>query len=94
MAFKRLFDNDIGMAIVSLILGLGLASLFRKECRGESCEIKLAPDYEQIHGKTFKFGEKCYVFNPISVPCTKNVVMSDHGTTNEYSLINTKIDTK
>ena len=37
MNFKRLFHSEVGKNIISIILGLGLATLFRKVCHDKNC---------------------------------------------------------
>lgn len=63
MNFKRLIHSDIGRIIISILLGLGLATLFRKVCNDRSCIIFKAPQLNKIKGQIFKFGKKCYKFN-------------------------------
>ena len=63
MNLKRLIHSDIGRIIISILLGLGLATLFRKVCNDRSCMIFKAPQLNKIKGQVFKYGEKCYKFN-------------------------------
>ena len=37
MHFERLVQSDTGKAIISILLGLGLAALFKKTCKGRKC---------------------------------------------------------
>ena len=75
----RIFTNilksrDIKI-VFSIIWGLGLASLFRRVCKGRDCIIYRAPSPEYIKGKTFEFNDKCYNYVPKLVKCQgKNVV--------------------
>ena len=63
MNLRRLIYSDIGRIIISILLGLGLATLFRKVCNDRSCMIFKAPQLNKIKGQIFKFGKKCYKFN-------------------------------
>ena len=63
MNLKRLIHSDIGRIIISILLGLGLATLFRKVCNDRSCMIFKAPQLNKIKGQVFKFEKKCYKFN-------------------------------
>ena len=63
MYFKRLIYGEPGKIIISIILGLGLATLFRKVCKDRDCIIFRAPDIKKIHNQIFKFEEKCYKFS-------------------------------
>ena len=41
--------------IISIILGFGLATLFRKVCRGKDCVIIKGPKLSSVKDKIFKF---------------------------------------
>ena len=58
--------------IFSFILGLGLVSLCKPECRGDECRIQKAPPYEEVKTSTYQLGQVCYQFHaePISCPTT------------------------
>jgi hypothetical protein len=76
MNFRRLFHSDVGKNIVSVILGLGLATLFRKVCNDKNCIQFNGPIIGDIEDKTFKHGDKCYKYSTQSDKCdsTKRVV--------------------
>ena len=40
--------TDIGKIILSIILGIGLASLFRKSCESRNCLKFYAPSFKEI----------------------------------------------
>ena len=61
--------NDIGRIIISIIWGFGLATLFRKICKGKKCIILKAPEPNQIKKNIYKFDNKCYKFKPINIKC-------------------------
>ena len=48
---------------MSAILGFGLATLFRTVYTDRNCIVFQAPPLDEIEGKTFKHGEKCYKLN-------------------------------
>jgi len=76
MNFRRLFTSEIGKNIISIILGLGLATLFRKVCNEKNCIRFNGPIITDIEDKTFKHGEKCYKYSAQSDKCdsTKRVI--------------------
>ena len=37
---NKLLNTEVGQRIVSIILGLGLASIFRKVCSNNNCLVK------------------------------------------------------
>ena len=65
----RIMSSKMGINVISIILGLGLASLFRKVCRGKDCVIIKGPELSSIKDKIFRFDEKCYTYEPIATSC-------------------------
>lgn len=61
-----------GRIIVSVILGLGLASIFRKACNDRTCMTFYAPPPSSINEKVYKFDGKCYKFVPKAKPCERS----------------------
>ena len=62
MNLRRLLYSDIGKYIISILLGLGLATLFRKVCKDRNCIVFKAPNIQKIKNQIFKFENKCYKF--------------------------------
>jgi len=52
-----------------MLLGFGLATLFRQVCVGKNCTIFNAPPVEEIDGETYKFDDLCYEFHKNAVKC-------------------------
>jgi hypothetical protein len=67
--FKRLLHTSIGKGFISIMLGLGLASLFRKVCKDKDCIVFSGPVISEIQDKTFKYGKECYTYTPETAPC-------------------------
>tara|TARA_B100001250_G_C19638390_1_gene717076 strand:+ start:338 stop:577 length:240 start_codon:yes stop_codon:yes gene_type:complete len=72
MYLKRLIYGEPGKIIISIILGLGLATLFRKVCKDRDCIIFRAPDINKIQNQIFKFEGKCYKFSEEIERCDSN----------------------
>ena len=72
MNFKRLLNSSLGKIIISIMLGLGLATLFRKVCKDKNCITFKGPILGEIDGKIYKHGEKCFSYNAKSTPCDIN----------------------
>jgi hypothetical protein len=72
MYLRRLIYGDVGKIIISIILGLGLATLFRKVCKDRDCIIFKAPDIKKIQNQIFKFDKKCYKFEENIEKCNNN----------------------
>lgn len=71
MELKRFFYTDTGKIIISIILGLGLASLFRIPCKGKKC-LSFKGLKKQDLNKTYKYGDKCFNYSIDPVVCGVN----------------------
>ena len=72
MNLKRLIYSDVGKIVISIILGLGLATLFRKVCKERNCLVFHAPKLDKIKNQVFKFKDKCYKFEEEIEKCNEN----------------------
>ena len=72
MYLRRLIYGDVGKVVISIILGLGLATLFRKVCKDRDCIVFKAPDVKKIKNQIFKFQGKCYKFEENIEKCSNN----------------------
>jgi hypothetical protein len=55
--------------LISLVLGFGIAAIFRPLCKGPDCVILRGPPISEIRGAVYQFGTKCVEFVPKAVPC-------------------------
>jgi hypothetical protein len=67
--FNNILDNKQGKIILSIIWGLGLASLFRKACKGRKCIVIQAPNIKETTSNIYSFDNKCYKFVTESTSC-------------------------
>jgi len=76
MYLDKFVHSSTGKIVMSIILGIGLATIFRTVCTGKRCRIIAAPPMDDIDGQTYKFDNKCYKMEKQAVKCdkTKNVV--------------------
>ena len=77
MNFKRLLHTKIGVIFISIILGFGLATLFRKVCTDKNCIRFKGPVISDVVGKTYKHGEKCYNYEIYPTTCNSNKKIID-----------------
>jgi hypothetical protein len=70
--FGKFVHSKAGNIIMSILIGFGLATLFRSVCKDKDCIIFQAPPLEEINGKTYKFDNKCYKYVPVSTKCDTN----------------------
>lgn len=68
-ALRNVLRSRNGRIIFSIIWGFGLASLFKRVCKGRGCIIYRAPPPSDIKGKTFKFNKRCYQYTPRPISC-------------------------
>jgi hypothetical protein len=76
MNFKRILNTDLGRIIISILLGLGLATVFKKVCNDKSCMTFNGPVISQLEGKIYKHDNKCYSYtsNPVTCNASKRVL--------------------
>ena len=67
---ERLIYTDNGKAFISIILGLGLASIFRGACNMRGCIVFRHADIDDIDGETYKVGNKCYRYDLQQESCS------------------------
>ena len=62
--------KSFGSIIISIILGLGLASLFKKVCKNK-CIVHKVENSSHIKGKIFKDDgdNKCFLFDKVKASC-------------------------
>jgi hypothetical protein len=58
---------------MSILLGFGLASLFRTVCKNKNCLLFHAPPLEQIKDKIYKNNGKCVKYNTVSTKCSSGI---------------------
>lgn len=66
---QKLIYSDAGRYIISILLGIGLATLFKKTCKDRSCMKFYAPPFDAIKGKVYKFDDECYTFEDQATTC-------------------------
>ncbi len=58
LKIKKILDSPTGIAVFSIILGLGLSTIFKSCCDSHNCIIYKAPDFSTK--KIIKYNNKCY----------------------------------
>ena len=70
--FEKIFKSKIGIIMISILWGLGLASMFRYSCGKSKCTIVKyrGPNIDEIKNTIFNYGtNECYKFYPTIVDC-------------------------
>ena len=70
-----LFKTKEGRILVSILWGIGLATIFRKTCSGRACIVYKAPDPKEITSNVYGHNGKCYKYSVESTKCTKDVIV-------------------
>lgn len=65
----KIMDDPIGRIVISILLGFGLATLFRKVCSGQSCVIVKGPSPAEISKYYYKIDQDCYKYTPYQTTC-------------------------
>ena len=72
MYLSKFVHSETGRYLMSVILGLGLATFFRKICSCKNCIVSKAPPLEEIEDKIYKFDGKCYKLEKNVEKCSKS----------------------
>jgi hypothetical protein len=70
--FGKFLHSERGKIIMSILLGFGLASLFRTVCKDNNCIIFHAPPLDEIKDKIYKNKGKCVKYTPVATKCSLN----------------------
>ena len=65
----KLLNTALGKIILSIILGLGLASLFRQVCKGGNCIIIKGPPITETSKYYYKVDDDCFKYTPVATEC-------------------------
>lgn len=76
MNLRRLLNTPLGTVFISIMLGLGLATLFRKVCTDKNCIVFNGPIISDFDQKIYQYGSKCYKYTTEQAHCdtTKKIV--------------------
>lgn len=66
---SQAFDTPVGCALVSVLLGLGLAALFRETCKGGHCIVIKSPNVHNVEKNTYRYNQHCYKYKAKVVDC-------------------------
>jgi hypothetical protein len=70
MGLKEVINSSRGKLIIAVVLGFGLSTFFRKECKDEECMKFEAPPMDKINGQLFEYNTKCYRFKNTPGDCS------------------------
>jgi len=71
--FDRFLNSRVGIIIMSIIWGLGLATLFRRSCQGKDCKIiehRGPPTDNAKYFWKYDGDASCYQWTPYLTKCS------------------------
>jgi len=71
MHLEKFVNSSTGKIMMSILLGIGLATFFRAACKGKRCRLIGAPPMEEIDDQTYRFDDKCYKMEKNAIQCDK-----------------------
>ena len=69
---KNLLHTNMGKIILSILLGLGLATIFRQVCNSKDCYKFIGPKHNDLRDKIFASDSektKCYTLVEENISC-------------------------
>lgn len=64
-----LLNDPKGRIVLSILLGLGFACIFRLTCKNNDCYIVKAPKSRDINDYVYKIDDKCFKYTPVPSKC-------------------------
>ena len=68
-SIEKILETNIAKPVISILIGLGLASIFRKACKNDDCYTFKGPYTSEIEENIYSFNGKCYKFTPKNIKC-------------------------
>ena len=69
---KLLLTSKHGQILLSCLLGLGLATIFRRACKSGNCVVHRIPNRSDFHEKVFKEDGNCFKVSLNESKCDSN----------------------
>ena len=63
--------SSSGCVVVSVVLGLGLATMFQRVCKDGRCVVLQGPDRVDAERYIWKSDTRCYRYTAVPAPCKK-----------------------
>jgi hypothetical protein len=77
MNFKRLLNTPVGVLLISILLGFGIACLFRRVCTDGQCIHFQGAVIDRDH--IYEHDKKCFQYIPKSMSCNQSKKIIDVG---------------
>lgn len=66
-----MMNTESGAIIISVILGIGLASIFRKVCKNGRCVVIKGPKMADTSKYIYQIDDDCYKYTTRSTKCSR-----------------------
>jgi hypothetical protein len=74
MNLLQIVQSQFGKYVISIMLGLGLATLLRRSCKDRKCMMFVPPDMSSLKEDIYEYDGKCYKYEASSVACNDNKI--------------------
>ena len=68
LQLEKFFKSETGVKLFSIMLGLGVAGLFKMSCDSRSCLVFKGPEFNDDN-KVVKYNDKCYSVQEKMIDC-------------------------
>lgn len=66
---KEIFKSKESLILLSIILGFGLATMFKKVCTDQTCVVIKGPPMKEINNTIYRIDDTCYKYTPEATKC-------------------------
>ena len=67
----NILKNEYSKIVLGILLGIGLACIFRCACNGRKCIVYKAPKPQEVENNIYAHEDKCYEYKTVSTQCVK-----------------------
>jgi hypothetical protein len=69
MDISKFLHSSEAKIIISIVLGLGLATCFRYSCKNGRCIVIKGPKIKEVEKNIYRIDENCFKYTPYVVDC-------------------------
>ena len=71
MNLLDLVKSQFGKYVMSIMLGLGLATIFRRTCKDRKCLVFVPPEMDSLSKDIYEYNGKCFKYEAKGIACDK-----------------------
>jgi hypothetical protein len=71
MDITKILNDPKNSIMFSILLGIGLATMFRKVCKNGNCVIIKGPKQNDVQNNYYKLDSDCFKYTPYVVDCAE-----------------------